>query len=152
LLGWGGFIGGNDPIDGGNTLTGGTWYIYEGNYSDQIVSNISGARYTIESALPASIVLMFNVTGDFDAGVGNTVEFQWSLNNDTTPNIPMSNYNTASISGAGPRGNISQTFIVQTEGLDPDQFRLWVRPLNSSGVTINSLSVSVTTVESTIPN
>ena len=153
LLCWGGFIGGSDPIDSGNTLDGGTWYLYAGGFGDQISANMSGkGSYIQTSGILSPIILMFNVTGDFDAGGGNTVEFQWSLNDDTTPNIPMSNYNTPSISGTSPKGNISQTFIVETTGADPDIFRLWVRPVISSQVTIFNLSISITTVVSTIPN
>ena len=96
--------------------------------------------------------MLFNVTGGFEAGAGTSIEFQWSLDDDTGPNIPMSSYQTPSVSGSVPRGNISQTFITQTAASDPDIFRLWVRAVGSSTfVSINTLSVSVSTVESTTP-
>ena len=134
-------------------LTPGTWYPYSGTFTEQINSNIlpNGSRLETEN-FSDPIVLLFNVTGSFDSGSGETIEFEWSLDDSASPNIPMSNYRTASVAGASPRGNISQTFILQTAGSGPDIFRLFVRSVNNSTtVTVNSLSVSVTTVVSTIP-
>ena len=150
---WGGFIGDYNNIDEGNSLTDGVWYLYNGTFTDQVVSNMVGAGGKIQTDnLSGSIVLLFNVTGGFDASGGTSIEFQWSLDDDTGPNIPMSSYQTPSVSGSTPRGNISQTFIAQTAASSPDIFRLWVRAVGSNAtVSINTLSVSVSTAESTTP-
>ena len=150
---WGGFIGDYSNIDEGNTLTDGTWYLYAGTFRDQVVSNMAGTIGEIQTAnLSDSIVLLFNVTGGFEASAGASIEFQWSLDDDAGPNIPMSSYQTPSVSGSTPRGNISQTFIAQTAATQPDVFRLWVRSVGSNAsAAITALSVSVSTVESTTP-